>query len=65
MEGNVVFDRANQRIGFAPSNMSHRDVGPCVKKSTRGPGKGFFEACVLEFVKCYPKCVIIQTSLEK
>jgi len=30
MEGNVVvFDRANQRIGFAPSNMSHPDVGPC------------------------------------
>nr|XP_058948271.1 beta-secretase 2-like [Pocillopora verrucosa] len=30
MEGNVVvFDRANQRIGFAPSNMSHPDVGQC------------------------------------
>ena len=37
MEGNVVvFDRANQRIGFAPSNMSHPDVGPCGKKSPRG-----------------------------
>ena len=50
MEGNVVvFDRANQRIGFAPSNMSHPDVGPCGKKSPRGTGKGFFEDCVLEF----------------
>lgn len=40
MEGNVVvFDRANQRIGFAPSNMSHPDVGQCGK---RGPGKGFY-----------------------
>ena len=48
MEGNVVvFDRANQRIGFAPSNMSHPDVGPCGKKSPRGPGNSFFEACVL------------------
>ena len=45
MEGNVVvFDRANQRIGFAPSNMSHPDVGPCGKKPPRGPGKGFFRA---------------------
>ena len=33
MEGNVVvFDRANQRIGFAPSNISHAEVGPCGKK---------------------------------
>ncbi|XP_068743148.1 beta-secretase 1-like [Montipora capricornis] len=30
MEGNVVvFDRANQRIGFAPSNISHAEAGPC------------------------------------
>ena len=30
MEGNiVVFDRANDRIGFAPSNLSHPDLGPC------------------------------------
>ena len=52
MEGNVVvFDRANQRIGFAPSNMSHPDVGPCGKRSRKRTGKGFFEACVLEFAK--------------
>ena len=44
MEGNVVvFDRVNQRIGFAPSNMSHPDVGPCGKKSPRGPGNGFLK----------------------
>lgn len=36
MEGNVVvFDRANQRIGFAPSNISHAEVGPCGKKTVR------------------------------
>ncbi|XP_074623350.1 beta-secretase 2-like isoform X2 [Acropora palmata] len=30
MEGNVVvFDRANQRIGFAPSNISQAEAGPC------------------------------------
>ena len=30
MEGNVVvFDRANQRIGFAPSNISHAEAGQC------------------------------------
>ena len=30
MEGNVVvFDRANQRIGFAPSNLTHPEEGPC------------------------------------
>lgn len=66
MEGNVVvFDRANQRIGFAPSNMSHPDVGPCGKKSPGRPGKGFFEAYVSGFVKCYPRCAMIQTSFEK
>ena len=66
MEGNVVvFDRANQRIGFAPSNMSHPDVRPCGKKSPRGPGKGLFEACVLEFVTCHPRYAMIQTSFEK
>lgn len=55
MEGNVVvFDRANQRIGFAPSNMSHPDVGPCGKKSPKKTGKGFFEAYVLELVQYYP-----------
>ena len=55
MEGNVVvFDRANQRIGFAPSNMSHPDVGPCGKKSPNRTGKGSFKAYELEFVKCYP-----------
>ena len=33
MEGNVVvFDRANQRIGFAPSNISHAEAGPCGKR---------------------------------
>lgn len=33
MEGNVVvFDRANQRIGFAPSNISHVEAGPCGKR---------------------------------
>ena len=32
MEGNIViFDRANDRIGFAPSNLSHPDLGPCGK----------------------------------
>ena len=66
MEGNVVvFDRANQRIGFAPSNMSHPDVGPCGKKSPRGPGNGYFEACVLEFVNCYPRYAMIQTSFQR
>ncbi|EDO37418.1 predicted protein [Nematostella vectensis] len=30
MEGNiVVFDRARQRIGFAPSNLTHPEEGPC------------------------------------
>ena len=30
MEGNVVvFDRANQRIGFASSNTSRAEAGPC------------------------------------
>lgn len=66
MEGNVVvFDRANQRIGFAPSNMSHPDVGPCGKKSPRRSSKGVFEAYVLGFVKCYSRCAMIQTSFEK
>lgn len=33
MEGNVVvFDRANQRIGFAPSNISQAEAGPCGKR---------------------------------
>jgi len=36
MEGNVVvFDRANQRIGFAPSNISHAEAGPCGKETVR------------------------------
>ena len=30
LEGNVVvFDRANKRLGFASSNISHPKSGPC------------------------------------
>ncbi|KAM7447610.1 hypothetical protein ABFA07_004159 [Porites harrisoni] len=62
MEGNVVvFDRANQRIGFAPSNISHAEAGPCgnpirVNNTVKGRLHKYCRADEMPQETCFMEC---------